>query len=60
MSGFITIRQLASLQTSFGGVQISPKALDDLRLTLGKSQIAAKARSLILWTERGAARVVTP
>lgn len=28
--------------------------LDSLRLTLGKSQISPKARSLILWTERGA------
>lgn len=36
--------------------KVAGKDLDDLRLTLGKSQIAAKARSLILWTERGAAR----
>lgn len=36
--------------------KVDGQALEDLRLTLGKSQISAKARSLILWTERGAAR----
>ncbi|ANN71557.1 ORF6N domain-containing protein [Bordetella bronchialis] len=34
----------------------SGKDLENLRLTIGKSQISAKTRSLILWTERGAAR----
>lgn len=36
--------------------KVEGQGLEDLRLTLGKSQISPKARSLILWTERGAAR----
>lgn len=32
------------------------KALKDLRVTLSNLQISPKTRSLILWTERGAAR----
>ncbi|ATD62522.1 MAG: ORF6N domain-containing protein [Janthinobacterium svalbardensis] len=36
--------------------KVSGKALSDLRVTLSDSQISAKARSLHLWTERGAAR----
>jgi hypothetical protein len=36
--------------------KLSGKELDNLRVTLSPSQISAKARTLILWTERGAAR----
>lgn len=36
--------------------KVSGQELKDLRLTLSKAQISAKARSLYLWTERGAAR----
>lgn len=36
--------------------KIAGKDLANLRLSLGESQISTKARSLILWTERGAAR----
>lgn len=32
------------------------KGLQDLRITFGDAQISSKARSVILWTERGAAR----
>lgn len=36
--------------------KISGKELKNLRLSFSESQISSKARSLILWTERGAAR----
>jgi len=36
--------------------KVEGKELADLRPSLGGSQISAKARSLMLWTERGAAR----
>lgn len=36
--------------------KVSGQDLQDLRVTLSPSQISVKTRSLILWTERGAAR----
>lgn len=36
--------------------KVTGKALDDLRPKIFGSQISSKARSLILWTEKGAAR----
>jgi hypothetical protein len=36
--------------------KVAGDELRDLRLALSESQISSKARSLILWTERGAAR----
>ena len=36
--------------------KVAGKALADLRVTLSGLQISAKTRSLMLWTERGAAR----
>ncbi len=36
--------------------KINGKDVDDLRVSLSDSQISPKTRSLILWTERGAAR----
>lgn len=36
--------------------KLEGKELTDLRPSMGGSQISAKARSLMLWTERGAAR----
>lgn len=36
--------------------KVDGKELSDLRVSLGHSQIPAKARAAILWTERGAAR----
>lgn len=36
--------------------RINGKDLADLRVSLGDSQISSRARTLVLWTERGAAR----
>lgn len=36
--------------------KVTGQALDDLRLSFSELQISPKARSLILWTDRGAAR----
>lgn len=49
-------RNLARFEQGVHFFKVSGKALADLRPTLSGSQISAKTRSLMLWTERGAAR----